>query len=322
MKPDAETASLLRLMAEAEYPPIWTLPAAEARDIHDSLTAASAHPAEPVAEIRDVEMAPGLDARLYRPEDAESGAPLLLYFHGGGGAIGDLDSHDAVCRTLANASGAVTLAVDYRLGPEHPFPAAWEDAWTAWRWALDHAARLGADPARIAVGGDSAGGGLAAALTQRAAARDGPAPAFQLLIYPALDASRDPERYPSVAENAEGYFLTTELMQWFGRQYLESGQDLTDVRLSPGLAATFADPETDSVAGLPPALIVTAGLDPLRDEAAAYAEALQRAGVQVQYRCYEDTIHGFASFGRFLTFTAPAIREWGTAVRAAIGQGD
>lgn len=314
MKADAETAGLLRLMAEAEYPPIWTLPAAQARQIHDPLTAASAHPAEPVAATEDLEIAAGLRARLYRPENALDGAPLLLYFHGGGGAIGDLDSHDAVCRTLANAGPAITLAVDYRLGPEQPFPSAWEDAWTAWCWVLDNAARIGADPARIAVGGDSAGGGLAAALAQRAVAGEGPAPAFQLLIYPALDASRDPERYPSVAENAQGYFLTAELMQWFGRQYLESGQDLTDVRLSPGLAA--------GVAGLPPALIVTAGLDPLRDEAAAYAEALRDAGVEVEYRCYEETIHGFASFGRFLSFTAPAIRDWGVAVHAAVTQGD
>jgi len=312
--PDAETAGLLRLMAEAEYPRIWTLPAAEARKIHDPLTAASAHPVESVAETREVEIAPGLEARLYRPEGAGNGAPLLLYFHGGGGAIGDLDSHDAVCRTLANASGAVTLAVDYRLGPEHPFPAAWEDAWTAWAWALENAAGLGADPARIVVAGDSAGGGLAAALAQRAAAGRGPAPVFQLLIYPALDASRDPERYPSVAENAEGYFLTAELMAWFGAQYLAPCQDPGDVRLSPGLA--------DRLTGLAPALIVTAGLDPLRDEAAAYAQALDRAGVAVEYRCYEATIHGFASFGRFLSFTAPAIREWGEAVGAAAAGGD
>jgi len=312
--PDAETAGLLRLMAEAEYPPIWTLPAAEARKIHDPLTAASAHPAEPVAETRHVEMAPGLRARLYRPEGAEEGAPLLLYFHGGGGAIGDLDSHDAVCRTLADASGAVTLAVDYRLGPEYRFPAAWEDAWTAWRWALENAAGLGADPDRIVVAGDSAGGGLAASLAQRAVAGCGPAPLFQLLIYPALDASRDAERYPSVAENADGYFLTRELMAWFGAQYLAPGQDPADARLSPGLA--------DTLSGLPPALIVTAGLDPLRDEAADYAEALERAGVPVEYRCYEQTIHGFVSFGRFLSFTAPAIRDWGEAVRAAAAGGD
>ena len=314
MKPDAETAGLLRLMAEAEYPPIWTLPAAEARKVHDPLTAASAHPAEPVAETRDLEIAPGLRARLYRPEGAGDGAPLLLYFHGGGGAIGDLDSHDALCRTLANASGAVTLAVDYRLGPEHRFPAAWEDAWTAWDWVLGNAASLGADPARVVLAGDSAGGGLAAALAQRAAAERGPAPVFQLLIYPALDASRDPERYPSAAENAEGYFLTGELMAWFGAQYVAPAQDPGDVRLSPGLA--------DMLAGLPPALIVTAGLDPLRDEAAAYGRALDRAGVAVEYRCYEGTIHGFASFGRFLSFVAPAIREWGEAVGAAAARGD
>ncbi len=314
MKPDAETAGLLRLMAEAEYPPIWTLPAVEARQIHDPLTAASAHPAEAVADVQDLEIASGLGARLYRPESAGEGAPLLLYFHGGGGVIGDLDSHDAVCRTLANASGAVTVAVDYRLGPEHRFPAAWEDAWSAWSWALGHAAGVGADPARVVVAGDSAGGGLAASLAQRALAQRGPAPVFQLLIYPALDASRDPARYPSVADNADGYFLTGELMAWFGAQYLAPGHDPGDVRLSPGLA--------DTLAGLPPALIVTAGLDPLRDEAAAYAQALERAGVAVEYRCYEETIHGFASFGRFLSFTVPAIREWGEAVRAAAARGD
>jgi acetyl esterase len=309
VKPDPETTALLRLMAEAEYPPIWTLSAAEAREIHDPLTAASAHPAEPVAETRDLEIAPGLGVRVYRPDGVGGDEALLLYFHGGGGAIGDLDSHDAVCRTLANASGAVTVAVDYRLGPEHRFPAGWEDACTAWRWALENAGSLDADPARIAVGGDSAGGGLAASLAQRATAGGGPGPVFQLLIYPALDATRDAVRHPSVAENAEGYFLTGELMAWFGTQYLAPDQDLADVRLSPGLSGQLA--------GLPPALIVSAGLDPLRDEAAAYAAALERAGVAVDYRCFEETIHGFASFGRFLSFTAPAIRDWGEALRAA-----
>lgn len=136
-------------------------------------------------------------------------------------------------------------------------------------------------------------------------------PVFQLLIYPALDATRDPVRYPSVEENAEGWFLTRELMRWFAEQYLEPGQDLADVRLSPGLAADLP--------GLPPALVVTAGLDPLRDEGTAYAEALSRAGVATEYRCYDSTIHGFASFGRFLAFTAPALREWGRALATATG---
>lgn len=310
MNPDAETAGLLRLMAEAEYPPIWTLPAAEARKIHDPLTAASAHPSEPVAHTEDREIADGLRLRLYRPEGLEEGGAMLLYFHGGGGAIGDLDSHDAVCRTLANASGALTVAVDYRLGPEHRFPAAWEDAWTAWRWAVDNAFDLGVHPQRIAVGGDSAGGGLAASLAQRAVGEGGAVPVFQLLIYPALDASRDAVRYPSVAENAEGYFLTGQLIAWFAEQYHAPDQNPADPRLSPALSAELS--------GLPPALIVTAGLDPLRDEGKLYADLLVRAGVSTEYRCYEQTIHGFASFGRFLTTTRPALQYCGSALHKAV----
>ena len=310
MKPDAETAGLLKLMAESPYPPIWTLQAAKAREIHDPLTIASTHRGPEMAAVEDRDIGGGLRVRIYRPEGTKDPSPALLFFHGGGGAIGNLDTHDAICRTLADAANVVTVAVDYRLGPEHRFPAAREDAIAAWRWITGEAGSLGIDAARIAVGGDSAGGGLAAGLAQHAVAAGGPAPAFQLLIYPSVDASRDGERYPSVAENAEGYFLTAELMGWFGEQYVAPEQDLADPALSPGLTAELA--------GLPPALIVTAGLDPLRDEAKAYADALAAAGVAVDYRCYESTIHGFASFGRFLGYTEPAIRDWGAAVGEAL----
>jgi acetyl esterase len=223
-----------------------------------------------------------LPARLYVPQGVPAPAPLLVYYHGGGWVIGSSATHDASCRLLAHEARVRVLSVDYRLAPEHPWPAAAEDAHRAFTWAVEHARELGADPERIAVGGDSAGGNLAAVVARRARDAGGPLPAFQLLIYPATDFSRP--RRASHQTYGAGYLLTTERMDWFEEHYVPAPADKTHPDASPQLA--------DDLAGLPPAHIATAEADPLRDEGEAYAEALRRAGVTVSVRRHPH-LHGF-----------------------------
>ena len=254
---------------------------------------AARSPKRPVTlgEVRDL-MLPGPDgplgARLYHPagQAPASGWPLTVYFHGGGFVAYDLDTHDALCRELCAASGAAVLSVAYRLAPEHKFPAAVHDAFASVQWAAAHAAELGADALRLAVAGDSAGANLAAAATLRARDEGGPALRAQLLIYPAADFG-NPERYPSRRENARGYFLTAERMKFFGQMYLARPEDAAHPHASPLSAQSFA--------GLPPALVLTAEFDPLRDEGVAYAGALRAAGVEAEHRPGPGMIHGFAN---------------------------
>jgi acetyl esterase len=239
-----------------------------------------------VHEIRDVD-AGGVPARLYRPSD-EPGLGVLVYLHGGGWVIGDLESHDELCRQLCVRSGQAVLSVDYRLAPEYPFPAGLADSIQATRWAHANAATLGADPDRIAIGGDSAGANLAAVVSQLA-----PAPlVFQLLVYPAVDARLG---HPSVEENATGYFLTAAGMRWFIDHYLAGGEGSPDdPRVSPLLAAR------EALAASPPTLVITAGFDPLRDEGRAYADALADAGVPTSLVQFDGMFHAFVSLGAFL----------------------
>ena len=222
--------------------------------------------------------------RLYRP--SEGLLPALIYFHGGGWVVGDLDTHDVVCRQIAQQSGVVVIAVDYRLAPEHPFPAAVDDSWSALTWVAAHADELGIDATRLAVGGDSAGGGLAAVMTLMA--RDAGAPRLmsQLLVYPVTDLRAQSASYSTFAE---GYMLTRSAMQWYINQYAPHADAMHDWRASPLLAP--------SLHGLPPALIVAAACDPLRDEGAAYARRLEDAGVAVDYHCVDGMIHGFLTMG-------------------------
>ena len=238
-----------------------------------------------VGAVRDLDL-PGpagtIGARLYRPAGLADPAPLVVYYHGGGHVICDLDTHDQPCRFLANEIPALVLSIDYRLGPEHPFPAAVDDSLAAFRWAAENAGELGADPERIAVAGDSAGGNLATVVAQLAAADDGPAPAFQALIYPVTDYS---SKRPSYATYAEGFFLTRAEMGWFRDHYFADPAARTDPRASPILAADLA--------GLAPAHVVTAGFDPLRDEGEDYAEAMREAGVDVSLTREPDLVHGF-----------------------------
>ena len=233
---------------------------------------------EMVFEIRDVD-AGGIPCRLYRPS-SDTDLGLLVFFHGGGWVIGDLDSHDGVCRSLANKSGHAVLSVDYRLAPEHKFPAAYDDCANALRWAHDNASSLGVDKTRIAVGGDSAGGNLAAAV---ALAEVVPL-RFQLLIYPAVDMSM---KSPSIEENATAPILTKSVMAWFVSHYMRNSADHKNIQASPIVA------EDSLLKRMPPALVITAQFDPLRDEGEAYGKRLVENGVNCTITRYNGAFHGF-----------------------------
>ncbi len=300
-----ETQLMLRLQRLARIPGTETLPIPEGRlaILHQ---AAMTGGAQPIGAVRDLPVG-GLDARLYTPSGAANPSGLLVFFHGGGFMYGDLDSHDAPCRFLAERAGVRVLSIDYRLGPEHPFPAAYDDALAAHRWAVEHAESLGVDPGRIAVGGDSAGGNLAAVVAI-AAARERLPLAFQLLVYPATDCDRATR---SLELFAKGFYLTDHFMELSNQSYLPAGTDLRDPRCSP-LHAELPD-------GLAPAHVVTAGFDPLRDEGEAYAAALADAGVTVEAIRYEGQIHGFVGMASLVDDGAAAIDRAGAALKAALG---
>jgi acetyl esterase/lipase len=283
---------------------------AEARDDMRQRTAVAAGPPLPVGAVRDltVDGAAGpLRARHYAPDEAGGPHPLLVYYHGGGWVIGDLDTHDSPCRMLARHAGVHVLSIDYRMGPEDRFPAAVDDARAALRWAFAHAAELGADPSRVCVGGDSAGGNLSAVVSWLATHDGGPAPVFQLLVYPVTDLS---EKRPSHRHFAEGFLLTDAEMDWFRANYLSSEDDRRDPRVSILLA--------DSLAGLPPALVVTAGFDPLRDEGEAFAQALRDAGNVVAHRRFPGLIHGFFNLSGVSRVSRDAVVEIAGATRALL----
>jgi acetyl esterase len=226
-----------------------------------------------------------IPARLYVPDALAEGSPLLVYYHGGGFVLGGLDTHDNLCRLLARDAEVRVLSVDYRLAPEHRFPAGPADAFAAFQYAARHAEQLGADGSAIAVGGDSAGGNLAAVTSYRALRSGGPRPAFQLLFYPATDLVN---RYPSRDLFAEGFFLTDEDIEWFDGHYCPDRARRTDPLASPLLA--------EDLGGMPPTYLATAGFDPLRDEGEAYGQRLREAGVPVALHCHTDLIHGYVNF--------------------------
>ncbi|UZJ26198.1 alpha/beta hydrolase [Rhodococcus antarcticus] len=254
-----------------------------------------------VEDVRDV-VADGVAVRVYRPSAGEP-LPLVLLVHGGGFVIGSVDTHDGLARRIARDAGAVVVSVEYRLAPEHPFPAAVDDCWAALRWAAAHADELGADPARVAVAGDSAGGNLAAVLTHLARGTSGPDLVFQLLLYPVTSGHHD---WPSVRENSDAPVLTRRAMEWFAAQYAADGS----VRSAPATAESFT--------GLPAAFVATAGADPLRDDGEAYAELLRRDGVAVQQVRYEPLVHGFAAFDGIVPACTAAVDECVAALRAAL----
>lgn len=269
---------MLRMQRLAGLPGAEEVPVAEGREV---VRATAAHTAgdQPIGSVRSLVVA-DLPARLYVPTGAPAVGPLLVFFHGGGFWCGDLESHDGPCRFLAETAGVRVLAVDYRLAPEHPFPAACDDATAAYAWTVEHAGELGADPARLGVGGDSAGGNLAAGVAIEAARHGWPC-AVQLLVYPATQSRRQTRSFELFSE---GFYLTRGFMDRADQTY-SPGVPADEPRLSP-MHAELPD-------GLAPALVYTAGFDPLRDEGEAYAERLRAAGVDVDLTRFGDQIHGF-----------------------------
>ena len=307
---DASAQKLLDQIRAANLPAMETLPLAEARAGYArSRILASPDPPE-VAEVRNLSFPSGghaIPARLYRGRTAPAAsAPALVFFHGGGWVLGNLDSHDSFCRGLANDAACAVLAVDYRLAPEHKFPAASEDAEAAVAWAAKDGAALGLDPARIAVAGDSAGGNLAAVAALAARRAGAPALRLQVLIYPTLDLGLTHDSHRRVGE---GYTLTASAMRWFRELYLAKSEDIASWRASP-----LRERELGGVA---PAYIVAGGCDPLCDEAADYAQRLIAAGVNVTYRFFPGQMHGFVSSGRLIPEGRGACAEIAAALRAA-----
>jgi acetyl esterase/lipase len=290
---DPQAANVIDLIVKSGRPPYHQLTPKDARQMFRETRPASTPPAPQIGAVRDVltEGAQAIPLRVYRPPGVSDSRrlPVLVYFHGGGWVIGDLETHDVLCRQLTAEAGVSVIAVDYRLAPEHKFPAAADDAWAATRWIAAHAAELGVDADRLAVGGDSAGGNLAAVVALLAREAGGPRIALQILLYPVTDLVSESQSY---ADLADGYMLTRDSMRWFRAQYLAKEQDAADWRVSPLRAP--------SLAGLPPALVVTAGYDPLRDEGEAYARRLREAGVSVDAVSFGGMIHGFVPMGRLI----------------------
>jgi acetyl esterase len=300
-----QVAALLERVARSPLPPYHSVPAFVARRIYRDTRSALAPRAPEIAEARLLVFNNLIAVRCYRPVLNEV-LPALVFFHGGGWTIGDLDTHDVVCRQLALGARCAVFSVDYRLAPEHPFPAAVEDCFSATRFVFEHAEKIKIDPNRIAVGGDSAGGNLAAVVALMARDKSGPPLVYQLLIYPATDQRCE---LPSHERNGQGYLLTKEGIRFFRDGYLPDEKDRTDWRASPLLAASHAH--------LPPALVLTAGYDPLVDEGRAYAERLAKAGVAVSYREYSDMVHGFVLFGGVVDAANAAVAECCERLRGA-----
>ncbi len=299
---------MLALNERRGDPPLYTLTPQQARLSRRRQAAIYAGPPAAVAAVTDLEIDAEvrLPARHYAPAERGGPHPLLVYYHGGGFVFGDLDTHDGVCRMLCRHAGAHVLAVDYRLAPEHPFPAPVEDARAALAWAYENAERLGADPGLVGVGGDSAGGNLSAVVSQLAARDGGPAPVMQLLIYPVTDLTR---RTRSRDLFADGFLLTDPEMDWFESNYLGSERSVaSDPRVSLLVA--------EDLSGLAPALVATAAFDPLRDEGEAYAEALRAAGTEVALRRFPGFIHAFVNLGGISRGCRDALAEIGGSARA------
>jgi acetyl esterase len=300
--------------ASAAFPELGTavLDAAEARRLLAARPAPVLEPI-PVAQVRQRRIpgppgAPEVGVRIYRPAAAVGRAPIVIFCHGGGFVLCGLDSHDRFCRAMAVGAGAIVVSVDYRQAPEHRFPAAAEDAYAALCWVADHAESLGGDPARLVVAGDSAGGNLAAVMALMARDRGGPPIARQLLLYPMLDPACTTDSY---RENAEGYFTTAAHLRWYWSQYLGSHDG----------ADPYVNPLSAQVSGLPPAHIVTAEFDPLRDEGEDYGRRLGQAGVAARIHRYEGMFHGFMSMAAHLPEAVRANTATYAAIRSACAGG-
>jgi len=306
---DLQADALLKQAAEQGAPDIADLPPEQCREFFkDFIVSVDAKPADIQIDNQTIPgPASNLDIRIYTPNQGSNKKPVLIYYHGGGWVIGGLDAYEGVCSSLATKSGCIVVAVDYRLAPEHVFPAAVDDCYATLEWVAANAASFGADASRLAVGGDSAGGCLATAIAIMARDNNGPKIAYQALIYPAVGL--DPDRFGSYKENAEGYFLTQRSMDYFLEHYRP---DITDARAAPINA--------DNLAGLPPALVIVAGYDPLRDEGKAYANRLMQAGVSCVLTEYSGMIHGFFSMSGALDAGKQAVNQVAGAVQDALVQ--
>ncbi len=309
---DPQAQALLEHMRASGIPPFHTLPVADARQAMIDLFGKIKNPdlvCQPVSQIEDRDI-PGtagpIPIRIYTPA-GDGPFPVLVYFHGGGWVLGSIETHDPMCRELTRSVGCVVVSVDYRLAPEHPFPAPLEDCYAAVCWVARHSADINGDAQRIAVGGDSAGGNLAAAVALTARDRGTPPLAYQLLIYPVLDHAFETNSY---RENGAGYFLTQEMMVWFWQHYLRDEAYGASPQASPLRA--------QNLYGLPSTLLLTAEFDPLRDEGEAYAKRLQAAGGEVEYRCYAGMIHGFLRLTSRLETAARAMAETAETLRTAL----
>jgi acetyl esterase len=305
---DPKAEMLLRQLAELEGPPLHTLGPAQARQLfHESTLRMQAGPVA-VEKTWDLRI-PGpyreIPVRVYRPSGTAP-LPVLVYYHGGGWVIGDLDGYDDVCCRLADAAGCLVVSVDYGLAPEHKFPQPVEEAYAALSWVADHAEDIGGDKDRLAVGGDSAGGNLSAVVSLLARDRGGPSLRMQVLIYPATDLASETA---SRQEYSHGFFLEEADMQWFGRCYLRSSEDVFNPLVSPLRAKNHA--------GLPPAFVITAEYDPLHDEGVAYAERLRACGVPVEHHDYSGMIHGFVSMSGIFEQAQQALAAAGAALHKA-----
>jgi len=310
LDPDAET--LLGMIRAAGRPPMETMSPDEARKVFAAGRAVTQPDPQDVAEVRDL-TCPGqggdIRLRAYRPIDtkADEVLPALMYFHGGGWLLGDLDSHDVACRHYANAARCRVVSVDYRMAPEHKFPAAVDDCAEATRWVIAQSTSLGIDRKRVAVGGDSAGGNLAAVTALMARDGDLPPLAFQLLVYPATDMAMTHASYQRVTQ---GMPLTSKTMSWFIDHYLHGPNDRNDWRASPLRAA--------SLSGTAQALVLTVGYDPLCDEGIAYAERLEREGVRVIHMHFSDQLHGFVGQGRIIRAGTTALDMMSAVLKKAL----
>jgi acetyl esterase len=305
---DPQVAFVLDLVVKSGRPAYNTLSPKEARQLFRETRPASTPPAPAIGAVKDLS-AGGIPVRVYRPSGVPDSTrlPVLVYYHGGGWVIGDLDTHDTLCRQLTAGAGISVVSVDYRLAPEHKFPAAADDAWAATTWIVAHAAELGVDGSRLAVGGDSAGGNLAAVVALQARDAGGPNIRLQVLNYPVTDVGAETQSYRDLAD---GYMLTRDGMRWFIAHYLGKPQDAEDWRASPIRAKSFA--------GVAPALIITAGYDPLRDEGDAYAQKLRAAGVSVDHVSFGGMVHGFIPMGKLIETGNRAVTLIADSLRYAL----
>jgi acetyl esterase len=300
---DPTVEVMLQQMAEAQGPALNEMSPPDAREMYRTLNAASAKPE--VASVEDT-TAGEIPIRVYKVSE-HGEQPVIVFFHGGGWVIGDLETHDGACRQLALAAQCTVVAVDYRLAPEHPFPAAIDDSFEVTKWVAENAGSLGVDANKLCVAGDSAGGNLAACVCLKARDATGPAIGFQLLIYPATDARMNTESYEA---NKDGYMLTRDGMQWFWDHYT-GGQQVDNPLASPLLAPDLS--------GLPPACIITAEYDPLRDEGEAYGRALQAAGVTTNTVRFDGMIHGFFAMTDILEGSRKAMDLAAAELRQVFG---